>query len=133
MLVDQTHAGTKNERVFMQANVLFDTVKGRMGNANSSKYTGACFERWGCFSRRAVSVSFVDELAQTDEIVRIADALTDMSHINTAECVMRSMPVGGALTNYVATSGDQHLYTEPRIDAQGNVFSRNYRLYSSNI
>ena len=79
----------------MQANVLFDTVKGRMGNANSSKYTGACFERWGCFSRRAVSVPFVDELPQTDEIVRIADALTDMSHINTVECVMRSMPVGG--------------------------------------
>ncbi|KAI0236019.1 hypothetical protein LSAT2_013424 [Lamellibrachia satsuma] len=75
----------------VQANVLFDTVKGRMGNANSS-YTGACFERWGCFSRRAVSVPFVDELPQTDEIVRIADALTDMSHVNTVECVMRSMP-----------------------------------------
>jgi len=72
-----------------QASILFDTVQARMGDANNGKYTGACFERWGCLARRSVSGSFIDSLPEDDNLLEIADTLADKD-----VCALEASAVG---------------------------------------
>ena len=77
--------------------MMFDTVMSEMGKSGEGQYTSECFERWGCFARKAMSASFVDGLPLNDQLVQIADALADNDNNYMDACVMGTMAVGGVM------------------------------------
>ena len=68
---------------------MFDTILDRLGNPAYGNYSDLCFERWGCFVRRAVSASFLKQLPMDDSLVEIAQALVDKEVFYMETCVMK--------------------------------------------
>ena len=77
-----------------QASILFDTVQAGMGDASKGKYTGACFERWGCLALRSLSGSFIDSLPEDDHLLEIADTLAHKDAHYMDVCMLEASAVG---------------------------------------
>ena len=77
-----------------QASILFDTVQAAMGDASNGKYTGACFERWGCLALRSVSGAFIDSLPEDDNLLEIADTLGHEDGHYMDVCLLEASAVG---------------------------------------